>query len=318
MPATLTSSRLHAVVGSSLRLRDEALAILLAGWNGPIKRAVEPDDLNRLVLDLSTPSLFEEPSLRVVRAGPPYLRKHRDAFVELVGGTVEGGVMVLVCEPAERKDDALFKALAKAGVLHAAEEPDAKAVVDWLAHRIQTHRQGAERPRHVAEALVEHVGDDPDALLGALEVLGVLRGEAPLDVAAVGELYAGTAARPMWEFSDAVLSGDARRAIELMHAHGADRPEAALAALLGELRKVAACLEIADDGEAARCAGLRGRPNLYHARRRAREMGTPLVLRLLNGAVLASRQFRQSGTSPEVVLETLVLHAQRLIRARVR
>ena len=93
---------------------------------------------------------------------------------------------------------------------------------------------------------------------------------------------------------------------------------AALSALLGELRKIAACLETTDDGEAGRRAGLRGRPNLYHARRRAREMGQTLVLRLLNGAILASRQFRQSGTSPEVVLETLVLHAQRLIRSRVR
>lgn len=317
MPA-LTSSRLHAVIGSSLRLRDEALATLLAGWNGPIKRSVEPDDLARLVLDLSTASLFEDPALRVLRAGQPYLRKHKPALVDLVGGTAEGGVMVLVCEPPERKDDALFKALAKADALHAAEEPDAKTIVDWLAHRIQAHRQAAERPRPVAEAMVEHLGDDPDALLGALEVLAALRGDAPLDVAAVGELYAGTAARPMWEFSDAVLSGEARRAIGLLHAHGADRPEAALSALLGELRKIAACLDIADDGEAARCAGLRGRPNLYHARRRAREMGQPLVLRLLNGAILASRQFRQSGTSPEVVLETLVLHAQRLIRSRVR
>lgn len=317
MPA-LASSRLHAVVGTSQRLRDEALTALIADWTGPVKRAVEPDDLNRLVLDLSTASLFEEASLRVVRAGQPYLRKHKEALVDLVGGAADGGVMVLVCEAPERKDDALFKALAKAGALHAAEEPDAKGIVDWLAHRIQLHRQAAERPRQVAEAMVEHLGNDPDALLGALEVLAALRGDAPLDVAAVGELYAGTAARPMWEFSDAVLAGDARRAIGLLHAHGADRPEAALAALLGELRKIAACLEIQDDAEAARCAGLRGRPNLFHARRRAREMGRPLVLRLLNGAILASRQLRQGGGSPEVALETLVLHAQRLIRARVR
>src|SRR5476649_1014117 len=96
MPATLATTCLQAVVGPSLRLRYELVAELLIGWSGPVKRTSEPDDLQRLVLDLYTPSLFEEPSLWLVRAGSVYLRRHRDLLADLPLRQASAGRMVLV------------------------------------------------------------------------------------------------------------------------------------------------------------------------------------------------------------------------------
>ncbi|MBA3686337.1 MAG: hypothetical protein H0W72_14015, partial [Planctomycetes bacterium] len=195
--ASLSASSLHAVLGDSLRLRDEALAVLLAQWTGPVKRASEPDDLGRLVLDLSTASLFEEPALWVVRAGLPYLRKHRETLLGLAGQPVAAGAMVLVCPPPERNDalGPLLKALAKAGAVHDVEPPDARQLVDWLAHRLLLPGAPAvERPRQLAESLVAGLGDDCDGLLGAIETLATYCGGSPITPEAVAELCGGTAA----------------------------------------------------------------------------------------------------------------------------
>jgi DNA polymerase III delta subunit len=318
MPVGLRESRLHAVIGVSHRLRDEALARLVAGWSGPIKRHVEPDDLQRLALDIGTASLFEEPALRVVRAGAGYLKRHKDVLVGLVGGDASGGVMVLVTDPPERKDDAVLKALAKADALHGADEPDGKGLVEWLAARLGALPHGADRPRAVAEALLEALGQEVDALLGAAEVLSIYREGRPVDVAAVHDLYATDAAKPLWTFVDAVLDGKAGQALEQLHALGAAEPDAAVNALTAEVRKILACLETDDDGEAARNAGVWGRPNLHYTRRRARTLGRTAALRLLGGALYATRQLRQGGANPELVIETLVLHARKLVPGAAR
>lgn len=311
----LTQSTLHAVVGGSHRLRDDALSQLLSGWDGPIKRHVEPDDLQRLVLDVGTASLFEASALQVIRAGSDYLRlkRHREALLPLVGTPVSGGVLVLVTDPPDRKDDALFKALVKAKAVHSADEPDAKGLPDWLAQRLGSVPQGCERPRQVAEGLIAALGQDVDALLGAIDVLATYAGDQSITLAAVQELYLSTAAKPLWTFVDAVLDGKAGQALEQLHAIGAEDPEAALAALMAELRKVLACLETDDDAEAARAAGIWGRPNLHYTRRRAQALGRQTVLRLLAGTIQATRQLRTGGANPELTLETLVLHARKLV-----
>jgi DNA polymerase III delta subunit len=313
----LDHSQLHAVIGTSYRLRDVVLDRLLVGWNGPVKRHVEPDDLSRIVLDLGTPSLFEDPACQIVRGRADWVRRQKDTLLGLAGIPIAGGVMILVCDPPARKDDATFKALAKANAVHVSDEPGAKELPDWVASRLGGLPQGCNDPRRVAFALLDHVGNDIDAVLGAIEVLAIFRGEDPIDVQAVGELYATDAAKPLFAFSDAVLEGDAGKALKQLHAEGAAHPEQALGVLVGDLRKLLAVAETDNDGEAARLAGLFGRPNLYHPRRRAKRIGRPVAQRLLRGAVLAQRAMR-SGSAPLLVLETLVLHARSLLSRLAR
>src|ERR1043165_7880647 len=319
MATTLTATRLHLSTGSSLLLRDELLPSVLQGWSGPVKRVVEPADLQRIVLDLDTPSLFEDPALWLVRCDARYLRKHVEPLLPLAGSPAIAGVVVMsLTGPDKGKaGDAVakqVKALTAAGALHASDEPADKEVVDWLTARLAGHPQGVEHPRRVAEALVEHLGGDLDVLLAAITVVAIHADTAPLTAQGVEALVAGQAGRPVWEFTGAMLEGNARRAIELLHAGEGLAPQMALAALVGELRKLIACCDTADDGEVARWILARGRPNLYYARQRARNLGRPLLVRLLTGCLQTQRQLRQGGTDAELALETLVLHAQRAIR----
>ena len=319
MTTALTSSRLHLITGDSLVLRDELLPQVLGDWKGPVKRVVEPADLGRIVLDLDTPSLFEDPALWLIRCDGRYLRKHADELLPLAGTAAVAGVVVMSLDGPDKgkAGDAvakLMKAVDAAGALHHAEVPDAKEVVGWLSARLDGHPQGVQNPRRVAEALVEHLGDNLDALLAAVGVIAIHADQGPLTVEGVDALVAGQAGRPIWEFTGAVLEGNGRRAVELLHAGDGLAPQLALSSLISEIRKLIACCDTADDGEVAAWTLAKGRPNLYYARQRARNLGKPLLVRLQTGCLQTQRQLRQSGHDAELALETLVLHAQRAIR----
>lgn len=308
-------ARVHAVVGESVRLRDESLAALTRTWNGPVKRVTEPSDLQRILLDLDTPSFLEEPALWVLRADEKYLRKHHEPLLGAAAKPTANGCLVLVVPGIEAKDK-LAKALTAKGSLHHAESPGGKEMVEWLCARLSAIPEGVERPSSVAEELVEHVGSEPDALLAAIDLAVLYAGGQPLNVAAVRAVASGTAERPIYEFTGAFLEGNARRAIDLIYAGGGIEPQPALSALVGETRKLIACCETADDGDAIAWAGGRGRGNLYYARKRARDLGRATLLRLLQGMILAQRQMRQSGNHGELTLELLALNAQRVVRGR--
>ena len=319
MSTTLTTSRLHLITGDSLVLRDEILPQVLAGWTGPIKRVVEPADLSRIVLDLDTPSLFEDPGLWLVRCDGRYLRKNAELLLALAGVPAVAGLVVMSLDGPDKgkAGDAvanLVKALTAANAIHQADVPDEKEIVGWLTARLDRHPQGVTHPRRVAEVLVEHLGDNLDALLSAITVVAIHADHGPLTAEGVDALVAGQAGRPIWEFTGAVLDGNARRGIELLHAGDGLASQLALASLAGEIRKLIACCDTTDDAEVATWILAKGRPNLYYARQRARNLGRPLLVRLLTGCLQTQRQLRQSGTDHELALETLVLHAQRVIR----
>ena len=319
MSTALTTSRLHLITGDSLVLRDELMPQVLAGWTGPIKRVVEPADLSRVVLDLDTPSLFEDPALWLVRCDGRYLRKHAETLLPLAGVPAVAGLVVMSLDGPDKgkAGDAvakLLKALTAADALHQAEVPGEKEIVGWLTARLDRHLQGVTHPRRVAEVFVEHLGDNLDALLSAITVVAIHADQGPLTAEGVDALVAGQAGRPIWEFTGAVLDGNARRAIELLHAGDGLASQLALASLASEIRKLIACCDTTDDAEVATWILAKGRPNLYYARQRARNLGRPLLVRLLTGCLQTQRQLRQSGTDHELALETLVLHAQRVIR----
>lgn len=312
-------SRLHAVVGTSTRLRDQALAPLRAAWTGQVHRLVEPGDVGRLALDLDTPSLFGEPTLWLVRADEAWVKRHKDILLAMVGRSAANGALVLMLPTLDGRE-AVTKALAKADALHEAEPPWAggkpweidQQVAAWVVERLAEHGPGAQQPGKVADLLVGHLGGDVDALCASIEALAVCADEQPITPRMVEELITGSAARPIWEMIGAVVEGRAGAAIEQFHA-GDGNAHGALGALVGELRKLLACRETRDDAEAARLAGLKGRASLYHVRRRAGDLPAGSLPRLVVGVLLAQRQVRQ-GVEPALAFETLVLHAQRVVR----
>lgn len=167
----------------------------------------------------------------------------------------------------------------------------------------------------MADLLVERVGSDPDALLGALDVVALHAGEERMGLTDAQAVLQGLGSRPIWDLTGAILAGEAGRALELLHA-GQEEPEGILAALISELRRLAACSESSDDAEVARWTGSRG--NLFYARRRAQELGRKGILRLMNGAIHVQRRLRQGGADPQRELEVFVLHARWVVRGNLR
>jgi DNA polymerase III delta subunit len=314
MLAAMVESRLDLIVGSSIRLRDELLAETLKAWAGPVKRLVEPADLQRILLDLETPSFLDEAALTVLRCDDKYLQKHQGLLLDSVGKPRANGWLLLVAPGIDQRGK-LAKALTTAKALHVAESPDPRELQGWLFQRLSQLPWGVERPGEVADELIAHVGDDPDALLSVLDVAVLYCAGQPVSAEAVRALTDGAAERPIWEFTGALLEGRAGKAIELMHAGGGIRAEQAALALENEARKLIACCETSDDAEATEWAGGRGRPNLYYARKRAKELGKATLTRLLQGLVLTHRQLRQSGIDPETALELLAVNAQRVVKA---
>lgn len=313
----MSDSRLELIAGSSSRLRDELLAEQTRGWTGPVKRLVEPGDLDRILLDLETPSFLSEAALCVVRCDDRWLKKHGAMFAPHVGQPATNGRLLLVAPGIDQREK-LAKALQAAKALHLAEAPEGRELQGWLVGRLHHLPWGVESPAGVAEALIDHVGEDPDALLAALDVAVLYAANEPLTAKAVRAVVEGTGERPIWEFTGALIEGRAGRAIELLHAAGGMDGQPAVSALVNELRKLIACTETPDDAVANGWAGGKGRPNLYYARKRAKDLGRPTLLRLLQGVVQAQRQLRRSGADDELVVELLAVNAQRVVRAPAR
>jgi DNA polymerase III delta subunit len=229
-----------------------------------------------------------------------------------VGSQAVHGALVLVTDELDGRS-ALAKSLLKAGALVSADLPP-KSEEAWLRERlVAIHPPGASDLRAVVAALLDIHGADADALLGACELLALYHDDRPITPAGVQALFAGVAEKPVWEVTGAILDGQPRRALELIRA-GRLGPEQVLGGLAAEVRRLLACCATPDDAAAAQLVGAKGKPNLYYARRRAAALGTGPLLRLLNGVVQAARQARRSGADPELVIEVLVLHAQRVVR----
>ncbi|MFW5846506.1 MAG: hypothetical protein ACOCXJ_09795 [Planctomycetota bacterium] len=321
-------SRLHActisaVVGSSVLLRRDLVAELVAEWSGPVHRATEPDDLPERLVAIATPSLFASQELHVLGCSERILARNQDRLVAAAEGEPSAGRILLVLDrllpkraqkgqPADR----LGPVLEKAGALHRLSEPDPRQLVDWLVVHMLQQAGSVERPRDVAEALLRHRGQSIDEVLQALETARVYAGEEDLAPRHVQELMDDVAISPIYEFTNAFVGGEARRCMVLLYAGQGIKPEQALAAVANELRKMLACLETDDDKDAYRRAGLKGRPGrgMYYVRKRAGGLGRLCLLRLLDGVLQANARLRRSGTDAQLVMETLVLQAQRVIR----
>jgi DNA polymerase III delta subunit len=316
----MTMLKLRAVLGTSARLRDESLAPLVAEWKGPLKRATDPADLRSILSDVDTPSLFGDPTLWLVRGSEAWLKGKAAELAPLAGCEAVAGALVLVAPGIDGRLP-LAKALAAAHAVIDADPPwsglkpweAGPAAKAWVAERLAAHAAGVQRAMLCAEQLHAHAGEDADALLAAVDVLRAYADEAPITPEAVEAVVVGTASRPVYEFSGAVLAGEAAKALGLLHAGQGMEPGQAMAVLHNEVRKQIACLDAPDDAGAAELAGIKGRPNLRLARRQAQTVGRPALVRLLGGVLKTQRQLRGGAEDPLLAVELLVLHARQLL-----
>ncbi len=311
--AALTA-RITAIVGSSMRLRDEALKHLLADWPGPVERHPEPDDLTSLLAALDSPTLFGDPPLLVVRGDERWLKKVQEALAVEVTKPPGVGRMILLLSALDGRS-ALAKALGKSRSLVDADGPDERNAIDWTVQRLTDHPQGALQARELASVLVEVCGAQADALLMAIDVLAIHAGDDAISPAGLPVIAASGLKRPPWELSSAVLEARAPRAIDMYHAGGKPEPEAFVNACAMEVRRLLACAENLPEEQLAEIFGKNAKGWVIDkSRQRARGIGRPTLLRLLGGLIGLQRQLRTSGTDADLAVELFVLHAQRLLR----
>jgi DNA polymerase III delta subunit len=333
-PPSLPDMALIVVSGRSRRLRDEQVESLLGAWTGPVHRVTAAERPDRIILDVDTPSFFAEPALWVVRADQAHLQQHAAAWLALARPTQPGQGRVLMALGSAATGGAgggggrarrggkagsgdalaqLTQTLQAAEAWIAVEEPQGRSVVDWLIQRLRLHPQGADRPRLVAEAMLQHSGEDVDRLLCDLDLALVAAGEGPVTPELIHTILGGIAERPVWECTAAVLDGRPDRALQLLHAGHGLEPQMVLSALATEIRKLLACCASEDDPQVAAWLGGRGPTNFYYARQRARQLGAGLLQRLANGCMGVQRSIRH-GQDASLALELLVLHAHRILQ----
>lgn len=302
----------HVVVSSSLRLGEDWCRAVETDWSGPIVHHREPPAIAELLLGMDTPSLFEEPSLLVVHGGDAYAAKHRESFVRRLGVPLSAGAVLLVLDKLPAKD-ALYKAAKAAQALHQVDVPSRPAEVrSWLIAHLHQLSQGVENPSAVAQALMDHRGEQVDALLAGLDQ-AVDHATDRLQVSDVEAAVGGSSDRPAWDLSSALFDGKLRRCLELLYSGKGLAAEQVLSALAGELRRCLCALASDDDREVAALAGISNPAQVRFARRRATALRRRACERLLRGVTLTQRAIRH-GDDPELAIELLMLNAQRVIR----
>lgn len=306
------ASRLQIVVSSSLAIAEEWCAAELSQWSGPIQRHHDPDRLQDLLMDVDTPSLFSDPALLYIKVSDTYWKRHAATFQPLLAMPVVSGAVVVHCQRLA-PGDAVGKAAQACAALHRLDVPRRpRDVQAWLIGRLHQLAEGVERPQAVADALMQHRGEDIDGLLAALEQVRA-HADGAIQADDVEAAVGGSAERPAWEFTDHLLSGRLAPALATMYAGRGLDADHLLAALANDLRRTLCALAEDDDGAAARLAGARQSGAMHHARRRGRRLQQRGCERLLNGVLQTLRAGRH-GEDPELASELYALHAQRVIR----
>ncbi|TVR14651.1 MAG: hypothetical protein EA401_04000 [Planctomycetota bacterium] len=306
------ASRVQVVVSSSMVMTEEWCDEVFAQWDGPIERHHDPERLQEMLLDADTPSLFSQPALLSIKVSESYWKRHAKLLAPLCGVPAVAGVVVVQAQRLLASDP-VAKAAQACGALHRLQVPRrAHEVQTWLIGRLHQMPEGVERPQAVADALMQHRGEDLDGLLAALNQVRAYV-DGPVTSDDVHDAIGGSAERPAWEYTDHLLSGRLPAALATMYAGRGLEADHILAALANDLRRCLCALAEDDDKQAAQLAGARQAGAMHHARRRGRTLHQRGCERLLNGVLQTMRASRH-GDDPELASELFSLHAQRVIR----
>ena len=214
---------------------------------------------------------------------------------------------------------ALAKSVGKAGDVVNTAVGTGKARSQWLAE----HLRGAPvRLDGAATAKVgEHLGGDMGRLAGLLDTLAAAYGVgATVKVNDVAPFLGEAGSVAPWDLTDAIDSGDAAKALGLLHrmtGAGDFHPLAALSLLHRHYRQM---LRLDGSGvtspeEAAELLGLRSAYPAKKALAQSRRLGTARIARAINLLAEADLDLRGVSALPgELVLQVLVARLSRLAR----
>ena len=138
--------------------------------------------------------------LVVVEGVERWRKADAEAIAGYLGNPVSGAVLALVAREALRSD-ALVKVAAKAGQVLTFDAPKPRDLPGWV--RAQFEALGASVDRDGAQALVEIVGDDLNALATEADKIATWAGGKPIERRDVEALATPAREAAAWALTDA-------------------------------------------------------------------------------------------------------------------
>jgi DNA polymerase-3 subunit delta len=138
--------------------------------------------------------------LVVVEGVERWRKADAEAIAGYLGNPVPGAVLALVAREALRSD-ALVKVVAKAGQVLTFDAPKTRDLPGWV--RAQFETRGASVDRDGAQALVEIVGDDLNALATEADKIATWAGGTPVERGDVEALATPAREAAAWALTDA-------------------------------------------------------------------------------------------------------------------
>lgn len=241
-------------------------------------------DWSELLAGLRAMSLFAERRIVELRMASP--KPGVEGSKALVAALEEPApdVLLLVItgkiEWADRQS-AWVKAFEAKGCCFDAEQLLPEQLPAWITARMR--RLGLEPAREAAQLLAERCEGNLVAAHQEIELLALLKGRGPISVEAVADAVAHSARYHVFQLGEALLGGDAARAIRILDGLAAEgeEPTLVLWCLAEELRSI---LQWRPDGGGAKRLFRGGRQRKELLARAARQVPRTLAEDLLTQA----------------------------------
>jgi DNA polymerase-3 subunit delta len=259
--------------------------------------------------DLATPSLFGEPRGLMINDARSL---SKDATAELAAyleAPAPEAPLVICCQVAERgKPPAALDKLVKAVGTVRQVAIARKELEPWVVKRAQA--AGVDLGIPSARALVETIGEEPGALVAAVQQLAGAYAGQKVTPALVAQQFRGLGEQKVWDLCDRAFGKDLAGAIRSLRSleEGRDDPLKVLGGISSRLRdliRVRALPDRLPPAQVAKAAGLRFDWQARRYQQQARNFSMAQLLSLHERITEADRALK-SGSNGDIVMPTLI------------
>jgi DNA polymerase-3 subunit delta len=259
--------------------------------------------------DLATPSLFGEPRGLMINDARSL---SKDATAELAAyleAPAPEAPLVICCQVAERgKPPAALDKLVKAVGTVRQVAIARKELEPWVVKRAQA--AGVDLSIPSARALVETLGEEPGALVAAVQQLAGAYAGQKVTPALVAQQFRGLGEQKVWDLCDRAFGKDLAGAIRSLRSleEGRDDPLKVLGGVSSRLRdliRVRALPDRLPPAQVAKAAGLRFDWQARRYQQQARNFSMAQLLSLHERITEADRALK-SGSTGDIVMPTLI------------
>ena len=259
--------------------------------------------------DLATPSLFGEPRGLMISDARSL---SKDAVAEIaayLGAPDPDAPLVICCQVAERgKPPAALDKMVKAVGTVTQVAIARKELEPWVVKRAKD--ADVDLGILSARALVETLGEEPGALVAAIQQLAGAYAGQTVTPAIVAQQFRGLGEQKVWDLCDRAFGKDLPGAIRSLRSleEGRDDPLKVLGGVSSRLRdliRVRALPDRLPPAKVAKAAGLRFDWQARRYQQQARNFSMAQLLRVHERITEADRALK-SGATGDVVMPTLV------------